>query len=193
VKDEAGVQFDCRDEWRAWLQANHGRASGVWLITWKRATGKPTLSYEDAVLEALCFGWIDGTTRTLDAERTMLRFSPRRPGSGWASSNKRRIAALEAAGLMAEAGRRVVDAARADGSWTALDAVEAMVVPDDLAAALAAAPGARESFDATAPFARKMTLGWIAQAKRPATRAARIAETVRRVAETRAAETRGWS
>jgi uncharacterized protein YdeI (YjbR/CyaY-like superfamily) len=105
----------------------------------------------------------------------MVRFSPRRPGSAWARSNKERVARLEAAGLMTDAGRRIIDAALLDGSWIRFDSVEAMLVPDDLAAALAARPGARRHFEAYSASARKGVLGWIALAKRPATRASRIA------------------
>lgn len=183
VDEEPQVQPASRAEWRAWLDAHHDRESGAWFVSWKRAAGRTGVGYEEAVLEALCFGWIDGKARSLDAERMLVRFSPRRPGSGWARSNKERIARLEAEGLMTEAGRRVIDAAKADGSWTVLDSVEAMVVPDDLAAALEAEPGAREGFDANSASARKALLGGIAQAKRPETRAARIAETVRRAAQ----------
>jgi uncharacterized protein YdeI (YjbR/CyaY-like superfamily) len=138
MEDELRFQPESRAAWRAWLEANHDRVAGVWFVSWRRRTGRPTVSYEDAVEEALCFGWIDSVSSRVDDERGMLRFSPRRPGSIWARSNKERIARLEVAGLMTEAGRRVVETAKADGSWTVLDAAEDLVVPDDLAAALAA-------------------------------------------------------
>jgi uncharacterized protein YdeI (YjbR/CyaY-like superfamily) len=176
MEQEARVQPDSRAEWRAWLEEHHAHASGVWLVTWKARTGRPSVSYDEAVEEALCFGWIDGKAGRVDDERTMVRFSPRRSGSVWARSNKERVARLEAAGLMTDAGRRVIAAARLDGSWTRFDSVEAMLVPDDLAVALAARPGARRHFDAYTASARKGVLGWIALAKRPATRGARIAQ-----------------
>jgi uncharacterized protein YdeI (YjbR/CyaY-like superfamily) len=175
VENELRVHLDTRARWRAWLEEHHATASGVWLITWKASTGRRTIPYDEAVEEALCFGWIDGRASRLDDERTMIRFSPRRPGGNWARSNRERVARLEAAGLMTEAGRRVVDAAHADGSWMRFEAVEAMVVPDDLAQALASKPGAREHFDAYSATRRKGVLGWITLAKRPETRAARIA------------------
>jgi len=178
MTSEPQIHLDTRASWRAWLEEHHTTASGVWLVTWKSRTGRPTIPYDEAVEEALCFGWIDGRAARLDDERTMLRFSPRRPGGMWARSNRERVARLEAAGLMTEAGRQVVDAARADGSWTRFEAVEAMVVPDDLALALAAKPGAREHFDAYSATRRKGVLGWITLAKRPETRAARIARAV---------------
>jgi uncharacterized protein YdeI (YjbR/CyaY-like superfamily) len=174
MEQEARIHPDSRADWRAWLEEHQSDASGVWLVSWKARLHRPTVSYEEAVEEALCFGWIDGKTRRVDDERTMVRFSPRRRGSVWARSNKERVARLEAAGMMAEAGRRAVEVARADGSWTRLDAVEEMAIPEDLALALAARPGARDHFDAYSPSARKGVLGWIALAIRPETRARRV-------------------
>ena len=111
-------------------------------MTWRAGSGGPRISYEESVEQALCFGWVDSKGRSLDAERTMLWFAPRKRGSGWARTNKERIERLAAAGLMAPAGHAVIDAAKADGSWTLLDDVENLVVPDDLAAAFAAHPPA---------------------------------------------------
>jgi uncharacterized protein YdeI (YjbR/CyaY-like superfamily) len=181
------VHLETREQWRAWLAAHHDSAAGVWLVSWKRPTGRPAVAYDDAVCEALAFGWIDSTNGTVDADRTRQYFSPRRRGSGWARTNKRRIAALEAAGLMTEAGRRVIRAAQADGSWALLDDVEDLVVPPDLGAALAAHPGAREQWDAFPPSARRALLVWIVTAKRPATREKRVAETAAAAAEGRRA------
>jgi uncharacterized protein YdeI (YjbR/CyaY-like superfamily) len=180
MTEEERFQPATRAQWRAWLEANHDRASGVWFVSYKQRTGKATVSYDDAVEEALCFGWIDGRMNPLDDERAMLRFSPRRPGGTWARSNKERVARLEAAGLMTEAGRRAIEAAKANGSWAALDDVEALVMPDDLATAVSAA-GGRSTFDGWTASARKMALGWVAQARRPKTRSSRI-EQVARVA-----------
>jgi uncharacterized protein YdeI (YjbR/CyaY-like superfamily) len=175
MEPEARIQPDSRTAWRAWLADHHQAASGVWLVTWKARMGRTTFSYEEAVEEALCFGWIDGKAGRVDDERTMVRFSPRRRGSVWARSNKERVARLEATGLMTDAGRRAIAAAQADGSWTRLDAVEDMLEPDDLTAALEARPGAREHFDAYSHSTRKGVLAWIALAKRPETRALRVA------------------
>jgi uncharacterized protein YdeI (YjbR/CyaY-like superfamily) len=176
--DEDRLHPSNRAEWRTWLAANHDRAGGVWFVFWKKKAGRPTVDYEEAVEEALCFGWIDGLLRPVDEERSSIRFTPRRPGSAWARSNKERVARLEAAGLMTDAGRRVVEAARSDGSWGALDAIEALVVPDDLVTALETVPGASEGFDACSASVRRMILGYIGQAKRPATRADRIERAV---------------
>ena len=173
------IQPDTLADWRAWLQSNHTRPDGIWLITYRRATGKATFTYEQAVEEALCFGWIDGHTKTLDEERGMQWFAPRRAGSVWARSNKERVARLIADGRMTPAGQAKIDAAQADGTWAVWDSVDSLAVPDDLAAALVGYPDARANFDAFPRSARHAILGWIAAAKRPETRAKRIAETAR--------------
>lgn len=166
-------------DWRAWLAANHTSAEGVWLITYKKAAGKPTLSYEASVEEALCFGWVDSKGGKLDEERTMLYFAPRKAGSGWSRPNKERVERLIAAGRMAPAGLAKIEQAKADGSWTLLDAVENLEVPDDLAVEFARYPDARAHFDAFPRSARRGILEWIVQAKTSPTRAKRIAETAR--------------
>ena len=165
--------------WRAWLVANHTRPDGIWLITYRTTTGKATFTYEQAVEEALCFGWIDGQAKRLDDERTLQWYAPRRPGSVWAKSNKARVERLIADGRMTAAGQAKIDAAKADGSWSLLDSVDKLEVPADLAAAFDAYPDARAHFDAFPPSARHASLGWIATAKRPETRAKRVAETAR--------------
>ena len=173
------IQPDTLADWRAWLEDNHTRPDGIWLITYRRATGKATFTYEQAVEEALCYGWIDGHTKTLDEERGMQWFAPRRAGSVWARSNKERVARLIADGRMTPAGQARIDAAQADGTWALWDHVDSLAVPDDLAAAFATYPAARANFDAFPRSARHAILGWIATAKRPETRAKRIAETAR--------------
>ena len=130
--DAEQVHPETLADWRAWLDANHARPDGVWLVSWKPATGRPFVPYEQVVEEALCYGWIDSSGRTLDEERSALWMAPRKRGSGWARSNKERIVRLEAEGRMTDAGRALIEAAKADGSWTLLDSVEAGEVPDDL-------------------------------------------------------------
>ena len=176
------VQPDSVDEWATWLDGNHATSTGVWLVMWKKATGRQVVTYEVAVIEALRFGWVDSLARALDAERSMLWFSPRKPGSGWSRPNKERIAKLEGDGRMHPAGDAVLAAARADGSWTLLDDVEALVVPPDLEAAFARHPGARDRWDGFPRSARRAILEWIVQAKRPETRQRRIDETAERAA-----------
>lgn len=167
-----------RQEWRDWLQANHATSPGIWLIYYKRGSGKPRVEYADAVEEALCFGWIDSKANTIDDERSMQMFTPRKAKSPWSKLNKTRIEALMAQGLMTPAGLAKIEAAKQDGSWTALDAVEALTVPADLQEALAANETARLNFEAFSKSARKTILWWIESAKRPETRAKRIEETV---------------
>lgn len=174
------VHATTRSEWRRWLAANHARSTGVWLISWKAATGRPRLSYDEAVEEALCFGWVDSRPRKLDETRSMLYFSPRRDGSGWSRVNKQRIARLEKAGLMRAAGTAKVEAAKRDGSWSRLDAVEALRIPADLEAAFRAYPDAAANFDAFPRSVKRGILEWIATAKKPETRARRIEETAKR-------------
>lgn len=180
-----------RAEWRAWLEENHTRGEGVWLITYKKAAGRPRIEYDEAVEEALCFGWVDSKPNKLDDERSLLWFAPRKPGTGWSKPNKERVARLIAAGLMAPSGLAKVKAAQADGSWNALDAVEALELPADLDQALAADPAAQRYWDAFPRSVKRGILEWIASAKTSSTRARRVDETVRLAAENRRANQ--WS
>lgn len=165
---------------RAWLTAHHADHGPIWLVYDKKsAAGPRALSYDDIVEEALCFGWIDSVSGSVDAKRSRLYFSPRKPGSVWSALNKKRIASLLARGLMTPAGQAKIDAARLDGSWTTLDAAEALRVPPDLARALKAKPAAKKHFDAFPPGVRKQILAWVLTAKRPETRTDRIAQTVK--------------
>ena len=168
-----------RAEWRAWLDAHHGRGEGVWLVRYKKGSGRPVLTTDDVVEEAIAFGWIDSVPKKLDADRYLVWVAPRQPGSNWSRLSKERAGRMAAAGQMAEAGRRAVEQAQADGSWTALDDVENLVVPDDLGAALDATPPARAVWDGFPPSTRRGILEWILNAKRDATRAGRVEETAR--------------
>lgn len=168
--------------WRAWLETHHARTAGVWLLNVRGNAGSG-VGYEDAVRQALCFGWIDGPVRSFDDGTVGQWFSPRRPSSGWAATNKARIAELEAAGMLAPAGIRVLEAAKANGSWSVLDGPEAGIEPPELTAALDAVPAARAGWDAFPASAKKLGLTSIAMAKRPQTRAARIAKIVADAAE----------
>ena len=172
------VHAETRAQWRAWLVAHHAEPDGAWLVSWKKATGKPAVGYAAAVEEALCVGWVDSKPQRLDDERGLLWFAPRAARSAWSRPNKERVERLTAAGLMLPAGLAAVDAAKAHGSWTMLDQVEDLVEPDDLRAALDADPLARASWDAFPRSARRGILEWIAQAKRAETRATRVATTV---------------
>jgi uncharacterized protein YdeI (YjbR/CyaY-like superfamily) len=179
------VELKDRASWRAWLEKNHAVSPGVWLAIGKKGNPISDLGYEDAVEEALAFGWIDAKALRLDEHRYMGLMTPRKPGSGWARTNKERVERLTAEGLMAPAGLAAVERARENGSWTLLDDVEALVEPPDLSAALDAEPRARQGWGALGASARKVALYWIATAKRPQTRARRIEQTASAAAEGR--------
>lgn len=182
--DAPRVHAETPDEWRAWLAEHHADPEpGVWLVLWRRATGRPVVTYEQAIEEGIAYGWVDSQSAGLDADRSMLWFTRRRPGSPWSRTNKERAARVESQGRLAAPGRAAIEAAKADGSWTVLDDVENLVVPDDLADALSARPGARQQWDAFRPAARRTILRWLLDAKRPATRTARVEETARLAAD----------
>jgi uncharacterized protein YdeI (YjbR/CyaY-like superfamily) len=183
IEPENSVHPKTRAEWRAWLEQNHAQSAGVWLISYKKATGKPRFEYAEGVEEALCFGWIDGKANKLDDERSMQYYAPRKTGSGWSKSNKERVERLTEAGLMAPAGLAKVEAAKADGSWNALDAVDALEIPPDLQEALGENAAANGYFAAFPKSVKRAILEWIASAKKPETRSKRIEETVRLAAE----------
>lgn len=191
VQDDAErLHFETTEQWRVWLEEHHTQPDGIWLVSWKSRTGRPSIPYEQAIEEALCFGWVDSTYHSVDDERGMLWWSPRRKGSLWARTNKARVARLEAEGRMTDAGRAAVEAARADGSWTILEPVEDLIVPADLAAALEARPGARERWESFPPTAKRAYLLWIVTAKRPQTRAVRVSESADLVEQGRRLEER---
>jgi uncharacterized protein YdeI (YjbR/CyaY-like superfamily) len=164
---------------REWLASNHHRSDGIWLVTYKKAASKVHVSYEDVVREALCFGWIDSQGKLLDATRSQLLLTPRKPKSKWSGANKARVAELSAAGLLRPAGLAMVELAKQSGTWTALDSVEALVEPAELQAALNADPDARGYWDGFPRSTRRAILEWIGSAKRPDTIQKRIAETAR--------------
>lgn len=165
-------------DWASWLEANHDSSAGAWLAVGKKGNTRTTLTYEAAVEEALCWGWIDSTVNRLDEDRFKQLFTPRRPRSTWSRSNKERVERLLAAGRMQPAGLAAVEVAKANGSWETLDDVEALVAPAELAAALEADPAAATGFERLNESTRKMAYYWIASAKRPETRAKRVHATV---------------
>jgi uncharacterized protein YdeI (YjbR/CyaY-like superfamily) len=169
------------EEWSAWLRDHHEQPQGVWLVSPRTAAQRP-FSYEESVLEALRYGWVDSTVRPLDEARSMMWFAPRRRGSMWTRINKGRVARLEEAGLMEPAGAAAVAVAKETGMWTLMDAVEDLVVPDDLAEAFDLNPGAWEHWRSWSPSAQKMILAWIVLAKRPETRATRVTTTAEKAA-----------
>lgn len=165
--------------WRDWLAENHADSPGVWLVLHKKGGTVTGLQYEPAVLEALCFGWIDGQLRTRDAESSAIRFTPRTRTSVWSKTNVERVGRLEAEGRMTDAGRRAVDAAKADGRWErAYGGAATAEVPEDLAAAIAAVPEAQAMFDVLTSTNRFALIYRTTTVKRPETRARKIAEYV---------------
>ncbi len=181
------VLVTSRAQWREWLEANADTSPGIWLVMPRRGNDHPAPSYDEVVEEALCFGWIDSTVRTRDERFGLQLVTPRKPTSTWSASNKERLSRLIPAGLMTERGLRAIEVAKGNGSWEILDTVERLEVPDDLATALDADPAAREFFDGMPPGIRKQNLYFVVSAKRPETRAARIAKIVTAAREGRRA------
>ncbi|MDH4116698.1 MAG: YdeI/OmpD-associated family protein [Acidimicrobiia bacterium] len=173
---------ESRAQWRAWLEVNHDAERGVWLCSWRTATGKPRCPYPEVVEEALCFGWIDSTNVVLDPERSIQLITPRRSKSPWSRLNRSRVETMEAAGLMTDAGWRAVEVAKANGWWTISDSVEDLIEPDDLARALDANKAARAAWDGFTPSVRKQMLWWLVAAATATTRAKRIAAIVDKAA-----------
>jgi len=167
-----------REDWRGWLEKNHAREKEIWLIYYKKHTGKPRIPYEDAVEEALCYGWIDSIVKRIDDERYMQKFTPRNERSVWSESNKKRVASLISEGRMTEAGMSKVRAAKVSGQWS-LTRVENPGMPEEFESALAANKNADRNFRSLAPSHQKRFVGWIAAAKRSETREKRSAEAIR--------------
>lgn len=167
-----------RTGWRSWLRKNHATSDGVWLIYYRATTGKRRLSWEDAVKEALCFGWIDSKVKPIDDERYRQIFTPRKPQSVWSKVNKQHIVELTEANLMTDAGLRAVAVAQQNGAWSLLEPVDALIVPDDLASALDGSRVAREAYEALSTSAKRAVLYSLYAAKRPETRAKRVAKTL---------------
>jgi uncharacterized protein YdeI (YjbR/CyaY-like superfamily) len=177
VLPDNAVEITTRAQWRQWLTRHHARGDGIWLVTWKKASGAKHVPYDTVVEEALCFGWIDSKPRLLDADRSMLWLAPRKARSGWSAANKLRIARAIAAGRMMASGQAKIDAAIRDGSWTALDAASAMEISPDLATAFRKHKGSAANFAAFPPSTRRAILEWIGNAKRDETRATRVETT----------------
>jgi len=165
-----------REDWRQWLIENHVSSQSVWLLQYKQKSAKPSLSWSDSVDEALCFGWIDSTRKTIDEESFMQFFTKRKPKSNWSKINKTKVERLIQEGQMAEAGFKSIEMAKKNGSWSNLDEVEELIVPSDLEQAFRAHAGSEEFYGSLSKSTKKMLLHWIYSAKRPETRQKRIAE-----------------
>jgi uncharacterized protein YdeI (YjbR/CyaY-like superfamily) len=171
-----------RAAWRRWLSSNHSSTGEIWLVLYKKHVDKPCVAYDDAVEEALCFGWIDGILKRIDDEQHAIRFSPRRRNSPWSDSNRKRIDKMTRQGKMTEAGLAVVREAKENGRWQQAGEPRSDVPPDDLQRALKRNRAARELFEKLSPSHRRQYIGWIEEAKRDETRQRRIRKTVERLA-----------
>lgn len=181
-KDYKTFHPKTRSQWRKWLEKNHTTSPGIWLIYYKTKTGKRKFSYDEAVEEALCFGWIDSLPRKLDNERSMLKYTPRKSKSVWSKLNKERVERLIANKQMTAAGIAVIELAKKNGSWDTLNNSDFHAdnnsLPPELEKALKKNKTALANFNNFAPGFRKQFLSWIDSAKQPVTREARIKQTV---------------
>lgn len=177
-----------RAEWRDWLAENYDKLDGVWFVYFKKSANKPRVSYDEAVEEALCFGWIDSLPRKFDEERSKLLFTPRKPKSVWSKLNKERIEKLIENGSMTEIGLKKIEAAKKDGSWDALNASDNLEIGEDLQKAFLENKAAEEKFNAFPASVKKAILQWLNSAKREETRKARIEKTISMAAKNRRAQ-----
>lgn len=169
---------DSRKAWRAWLEKNHETEKAVWLIIFKKESNTPSVYYPEAVDEALCFGWIDSKPNKRDSNSYYQFFARRSPKSNWSRVNKLKVEKLVAQGLMTEAGFKIIELARQNGTWTALDEVENITIPADLQACLSKNNAALTHWEAFPRSAKRGILEWIMNAKKAETRQKRIEETV---------------
>lgn len=173
------VYIKTRKEWRKWLAQNHAGSDGIWLVFYKKHTGAPALEYEEAVEEALCYGWIDSIIKKIDDEKYVRKMTPRKSDSRWSELNKKRALKLISADLMREAGMARIEDARASGLWDKPDRPQiSLDVPEELRTALAKNVKAGEFFNQLAPSYQKRFIGWIAVAKQQETRKRRVKESI---------------
>ena len=178
---DKAIYFADSSEWRQWLEKNHSTANNIWLIFYKRNSGTASISYDEAVEEALCFGWIDGKMRSVDEEKYVIRYSPRRAKSLWSKRNKDKAEELIHTGRMTEAGLAAIEVAKKNGNWAgAYTSRTQEEITEDLLAALEEDPVALENFLRFANSYRNNYIGWINDAKTEPTRKRRISEVVRR-------------
>ena len=172
------VQPKSRKAWRAWLEKNHASSSGIWLVYAKKHTGIPSLTYAEAVEEALCFGWIDSLVHPIDDSLYKQIFTPRKEKSLWSALNRKRVERLAAGGLMTAAGIKLIDLAKKSGTWEAHAPSETLTIPAELKKALNANASAKKNWPTYTESQRKMFLYMVNGAKRPETRAKRVARVI---------------
>lgn len=176
--------FEDRRAWRNWLRRNHAIETEIWLLIHKKSARHAGISYEEAVEEAICFGWIDGRLRRIDDRCHAIRFTPRRPSSVWSESNRERAEKMIRSRRMAKPGLESVEQAKRSGRWAEARAPKRVPeVPDDLASALAADSRAADNFEGFANSYKSAYINWVLEAKRAETRAKRIREIVARAAQ----------
>jgi len=178
TKEIASFYPKNRQEWREWLQNNNDIKQSVWLIFYKKKSNVPTITYSEAVDEALCFGWIDSKAMPVDHDSFMQFFSKRKPKSVWSKVNKEKVQRLIDESLMSKAGYNVIAIAKENGSWTILDEAEALQMPVDLELEFEKSLNAKTYFLSLSRSDKRNILQWLVLAKRPETRQNRIAEIV---------------
>lgn len=178
VKQPDQIYAEDREAWRAWLQQRHDTEKNVWLIIYHKKSKTPSVAYSEAVEEALCFGWIDSKPNKRDHESYLLLFAKRNPKSNWSRLNRERAERMLKQGRMTQSGLEMIETAKQDGTWTALEAVQDSVIPQDLEQAFQGNEAAWRNFEAFPPSSKRIILEWILNAKRPQTRQKRIDETV---------------
>lgn len=181
-KNVQAVEVPSAQAWREWLEANHAVETSIWLVIYKKESAVPSVYYPEAVDEALCFGWIDSKPNKRDEKSYYQFFSKRNPKSNWSRVNKEKIERLMQAGKMAPAGLEMVRKAKETGTWTALEAVENLEVPEDLQEAFDQNPNSEKHWNDFPKSVKRGILEWILTAKRTETRAKRIQETASKAA-----------
>jgi uncharacterized protein YdeI (YjbR/CyaY-like superfamily) len=174
---EKNIETICpqsRQQWRQWLQENHDKKQSIWLVYYKKKSNLPTVNWSEAVDEALCFGWIDSQKKSIDEEKYMQFFCRRKSNSTWSKVNKAKIQRLEEEGLITQAGFDSIETAKLNGSWTILDEVEELIIPEDLENEFQNRPGSKSYFLSLSMSDRRNILQWLVLAKRQQTRLMRI-------------------
>lgn len=169
--------------WRKWLDKNHEKEQAVWVVFHAKKSGRKTISWSEAVDEALCYGWIDSKKIKVDEDTAHQFFSKRKAKSTWSRINKEKVERLINAGLMKPAGHASIETAKQNGSWTILDDIEALIIPEDLETALEQHKGAKEYFMGLSKSIKKMSLYWVKMARQEATRQKRIHEVAERAGQ----------
>jgi uncharacterized protein YdeI (YjbR/CyaY-like superfamily) len=189
VSDSQQIYFKDRKEWRKWLEENYDKEKEIWLIYFKKHTKKTRIPYDDAVEEALCFGWIDSIVKRIDNEKYMQKFTPRKSKSLWSEANKKRVKMMIDQGRMTEAGLNKIREARKSGSWTESTPIfDSRQVPEELKQAFSRNKKAYEFYRNLTPTYKKQYNWWIISATRKETRQKRVLKAIELLEENRKLE-----